>query len=86
MCSIEFAIIGLAVAFNFLVILFKLQRKRYLDGTLDVAIFATIMFLFSGSFGGLVVGTIASAAVSIYLLVSPPKLPEPKSRKRYTSL
>jgi len=72
----EFIIIGIAVAFNFLVIKVKFERKRYADGILDLALLTTISFLFAGSFGGLVVATVASALISIFLFVFPPKLPD----------
>lgn len=80
----EFAVIGLAVAFNFLIIKVKFERKRYADGTLDVLLLAIISFLFAGSFGGLVVATVASAIISLYLLISPPKLPKLKPTSRYS--
>jgi len=72
----EFIIIGLAVAFNFLVIKVKFERKRYADGILDLTLLTIISFLFAGSFGGLVVATVASALISIFLFVFPPKLPD----------
>lgn len=71
----EFFIIGFAVFFNFMVIKYKFEKKRYADATLDLILLATISFLFAGSFGGLVVATVASALISIYLIFFPPKLP-----------
>lgn len=71
----EYLVIGIAVAFNFLVILAKFQASRTADATLDLTLLAIISFLFAGSFGGLVVATIASAVISIYLYFVPPKLP-----------
>ena len=71
----EFGIIGIAVAFNFLVIKVKFERKRYADAILDVFLLTVISFLFAGSFGGLVVATVASAIISVYLYLFPPKLP-----------
>jgi hypothetical protein len=72
---IPFLVIGVAVAFNFLIIKVKFERKRYADGLLDVTLLTIISFLFAGSFGGLVVATVASALISLYLLIFPPKLP-----------
>jgi len=74
----ELAIIGVVVAFNFLVIYAKLSNKRYLDGILDVTLLATISILFSGTYAGLVVATIASAIISVYLFFVPPKIKLPK--------
>lgn len=65
----EFTIIGFAVFFNIAFIKWKFDRARYLDAALMLG----VMFLFSGSYGALVIGTVASALVSIYLLISPPK-------------
>jgi hypothetical protein len=71
----EFVIIAIAVFFNFAVIKYKIEKKRYADVTLDVTVLTILSFLFAGSFGGLVVATIASALMSIYLYFWPPKLP-----------
>ena len=70
-----FALIGFAVAFNCLVIKHKLEKQRWADGLLDAALLILLSVLFMGSFGGLVVATIASALISVYLYVFPPKLP-----------
>lgn len=68
----EFLIIGIAVAFNFLVIKEKLEKRRYEDGILDLSILGLLTVVFAGTYGGLVVGTIASALISLYFLVRPP--------------
>jgi hypothetical protein len=73
---VEFLIIGIAVFFNFMAVKYKLEKKRYADGVLDILLLAIITFLFAGSFGGLVVATIASALISISLYFFPPKLPK----------
>lgn len=75
----EFIIIGIAIFFNIAVIKWKYDRARYSDAILDFVCLVTVSILFSGSYSALVVGTIASALVSIYLLISPPVL---KSRVR----
>lgn len=74
----EFFIIGIAVAFNFLVIYAKLSNKRYLDGILDFTLLAILSILFGGSYAGLVVSTVASAIISIYLFFFPPNIQLPK--------
>ena len=71
----EFIVIGVAVFFNIVVIKWKYDKARYSDATLDFVCLVAVSILFSGSYAALVVGTIASALVSIYLLISPPKLP-----------
>jgi hypothetical protein len=69
----ELAIIGVVTAFNILIIFMKYERGRHSDATLDLAILVTVAIVMGGSFGGLVVGTITSAIVSLYLLANPPK-------------
>ena len=71
----EFIVIGVAVFFNIAVIKWKYDKARYADALLDFVCLVAVSILFSGSYAALVVGTIASALVSIYLLVSPPQLP-----------
>lgn len=73
----DLAIIGVVVAFNFLVIYAKITKKRYLDAILDAALLSTVSILFGGSYAGLVVSTIASAIISIYLFFNPPKIKLP---------
>ena len=51
----------------------KLEKRRYEDAVFDLSLMALFAFLFSGSYGGMVVAMVASLAISIYLLVSPPK-------------
>lgn len=70
----EFVLIGLAVFFNIVVLKWKFDKGRYADALLDAVLLGGVMFVFSGTYGALVVGTIASALVSIYLLFSPIKI------------
>lgn len=71
----ELILIGIATAFNFIVIWWKFEKGRYTDVALDLGTFVAIAFMFSGTVSGLTVGMIASAIVSLYLLIIPPKLP-----------
>lgn len=71
MNAVGFLLIGLAVAFNFIVIIRKYRLHRYFDATLDMVILAVICVLFSGTFSALVTGTIASMFVSMYLYFNP---------------
>ena len=68
----EFIVIGLAVAFNCIVIKEKFQRGRTEDGVFDLILLVAITLVFSGTYGSLVVGTIASAFISVYFMASPP--------------
>jgi O-antigen ligase len=74
----EIIAIGVAVAFNCLVIYLKFNLKRWLDGLLDLTLLVTLSLLFSGTYTGLAVATIASAIISIVLFIRPPKIKLPK--------
>ena len=69
----EYLILGLIVAVNFIIVKMKLDRKRWEDAIFDVAILLVIMALFSGSYAGLIVGSVASLFMSLYFFASPPK-------------
>jgi Mn2+/Fe2+ NRAMP family transporter len=69
----EYLILGLVVAVNFIIVKMKLDRKRWEDALFDVAILLVIMALFSGSYAGLIVGSVASLFMSLYFFASPPK-------------
>lgn len=71
MNALGFLFLGLAVSFNFIIIIRKYRLRRYFDSFLDCSIFTIICFLFSGTFSALVLGTIASMFVSIYLYFNP---------------
>ena len=68
----EAAVIGIATAFNFIVILFKFKRHRYEDACFDLAVFIAISYMFAGTISGMSVGMVASAIVSIWLWFDPP--------------
>jgi hypothetical protein len=53
--------------------MWKFRRGRTADALTDASLLALITVVFSGTFGALVVGTIASAVISIYLFISPPR-------------
>lgn len=69
----EFLILGLVVAVNFIIVKMKLDRKRWEDAVFDVLTLLVVMALFSGSYAGLIVGSVASLFISIYFFASPPK-------------
>ena len=71
----EYIYVGIAVFFNIAIILWKFERAKYADAILDSILLFLVAFLFSGSYGALVSGTVASALVSLYLLINPPKFP-----------
>ena len=69
----EFLIIGLATAFNVLVIKIKLERLRYEDAAFDAILLILLSLVFGGTYAGMVVATISSAIISVYFMASPPK-------------
>lgn len=68
----EALLIGVAAAFNMLVIKWKLEAGRTADAILDVACLVTLSAIFGGTMGGMIIATIASATTSIALWLSPP--------------
>lgn len=72
----ELAILmGLAGAFNFGVIFFKLAREDFLAAGIDFSIFIFCCILFFGTATSLTAGMITSMLVSLMLLaVSPSKI------------
>jgi len=70
----EALIMGVLVSLNFIILIYKFKKARYLDATIDASILSLIAIFMSGSQSLLFSGIIGSFIVSIYLLFSPPKL------------
>lgn len=65
-----------ALFFNIAIVIWKLRKaSRRVDGVVDLAILIGVFVVFSGSTSLLIIGTIGSMLVSIYLLISPIRLP-----------
>lgn len=69
-------IMGLATAFNFLVLKHKLEHKRYADVAYDAAALLTLTLIFGGTLGGMTIAMVAGLVISIYLYYMPPKKPK----------
>lgn len=69
----EALVIGIATAFNFIVIMYKFKRGRYEDAIFDTLIFIAISYMFAGTISGMSVGMVASAVVSLWLWFDPPE-------------
>lgn len=67
----EYLLIGVAVAINILVVVWKLQSGRAFNGIIDGALLILVAITFSNSLGALIIGTIGSLFVSLYLTVKP---------------
>lgn len=63
---------GIAIFFNFAIILWKFKAGRYLDMFIDGLTLTAISYLTMGSVTGFVAGMIGSALMSVYLLVANP--------------
>jgi hypothetical protein len=70
----EILIMGVALAFNILVILWKMDNDQKLNAILDGIILVLLTIVFGGSTAALMIGTIASLIISIYLFLNPPEL------------
>lgn len=70
----EFILFGIMTAFNFGIILSKIQKRQYLNAVIDAMIMVVICVLFSGSFAALATGMTASAVFSLYLIWKKPTL------------
>ena len=70
----EYLIMGIAAAFNLLIVYWKVSHNRVGDGVLDAIALVILSSIFGGTLGGMLVATVASAIVSLVLLINPPKL------------
>ena len=73
----EALLIGVAASLNFLVIYWKIEHKRFIDAALDGGVLFLLTMMFNQSTGGMVIATIASAVISLFLLIKKPELPIP---------
>lgn len=69
----ESLFLGIALAFDLLILKVKFERHRYADFTLDLVLLIIIINIMHGTISGMIVGTIAQLIISIYLLLFPPK-------------
>ena len=79
------AIMAVLLAFNLLVIYWKLIHERIPDGLLDLTLLAVIATFFSQSTDTLMIGTGASALISIYLFFSPLKFDDTTTKTQKPS-
>ena len=77
----EVLIIGIVTAINLIVIKMKFEQKRWEDASLDLGLLIVVALVFGGSYAGLVVGTIASMIISLYLYASPPTFTKPLAER-----
>lgn len=70
---LAYLVMGLAAAFNIIIIKWKIENSRYADAALDGGILIAFTLVFGGTLGGMVIATVGAAIVSLYLLAFPPK-------------
>ena len=76
------AVMGLATAFNILIIFKKIEKKRHQDAFFDAGLLILLTVVFGGSLGGMMVATVASAIISFYFLFNEPNIfPKLPSKK-----
>ena len=67
-------IIGIAMAFNIIIILLKFKFGKANNALIDAALLVAVVLVCSGSTQLLIMGTVASTIVSLYLLAFPPTI------------
>ena len=67
-------IIGAVSAINLIILKVKIDNKRYFDALIDLSAYIALVAFSGSTLGGLVIATSASLLVSVFLLVSPPRL------------
>ena len=67
-------LMGIALFFNIFSIKWKLENGRPADAFLDAVVLVVLGWVFGGTLSGLAIATVASGIMSIYLLISPPKM------------
>jgi uncharacterized protein (DUF983 family) len=70
----EYLIIGIVTAANFLILKVKAEKNRWADLAFDLVVLFILSFLFTGTLGGLTIAMVGSFVVSVYLYFFPPKL------------
>jgi len=69
----ELIITAFAVFLNFGLLKWKLDAERYSDLFIDLVVLGSLTYMFGGTMGGIVIGLVAGAMMSVYLLFFPPK-------------
>jgi len=70
----EALIMGIATAFNILVLFKKAELHRYADAFCDGALLVILSLVFGNTLGGMLVATVASAIISVYFMFNPPDI------------
>lgn len=71
----EALIIAVIAGLNLIVVYWELEKRRFTTAALDISALVTLSVMFGQSTGGMVIATISSAMLSLFLLIKKPKLP-----------
>lgn len=69
----ELLLLGFMTFFDFAILKWKFEHKRYGDFALDLLMLTIVITFFHGSMTTLIIGVVAQFLMSFYLLFSPPK-------------
>ena len=72
---IEFILMGVFTAMNFIVIKTKFEHKRIADMLFDLLCLFILINIFGGTFSGMITAMVAGFIISVYLWYFPPKFP-----------
>jgi hypothetical protein len=67
-------IMALVISFNLIIVLYKFKKERYFDAVIDGGLLIGVASLTTISTIALFAGAIGSFIVSLYLLMSPPRI------------
>lgn len=70
----ELILLGIATAFNFLILKVKLEQGRILDLIFDIAALIALNAMFAGTLGGMAIAMVGSLIISITLFLFPPRI------------
>lgn len=65
----EYLILGFITAFAIVIWNFKWKRGRFGDLFQDIGATLFLVFIFGGTMGGMIIGMIAAAFISVFLLL-----------------
>lgn len=65
-------LLGIVTALNLIFVKVKFEKGRWEDAIFDLFTLVVLTIVFSGSYGGLVIATVTSLIISVYLFFSPP--------------
>lgn len=62
-------LIGIVTAFNFIILKWKFENKRYGDMALDLLSLVVLSAIFGNTILGMLIAMVSSCAISLYLML-----------------